>query len=80
MSWRLLTIQKKYSIFSAHNEGIRRAKGDNVLYALCMVAPYTKTEDWDTNVEKTFEDERIGNVSILEIIVCHINSKMHLRN
>lgn len=49
-------------------------------YALCMVVPYTKTEDWDTNVEKTFEDERIGNVSILEIIVCHINSKMHLRN
>lgn len=55
--------KNKYSIFSAYNEGVRRAKGD----VLCFMHDdiLYKTNNWGTKVKKTFEDESVGGVGIL---------------
>ena len=47
-----------YSIFSAYNEGVRRAKGD----ILCFMHEdiLYRTEDWGKKIIAHFEDKSIG--------------------
>lgn len=53
-----------YNIFTAYNEGVRRAKGDLLLFAHDDVAKY-HTQDWGKNVEAHFkEDEHWGLIGI----------------
>jgi Glycosyl transferase family 2. len=48
----------RYSIFSAYNEGVRRAKGD----ILCFMHDdiILHTQDWGKVITTHFEDESIG--------------------
>ena len=55
--------KNKYSIFSAYNEGVRRAKGDNLCFMHDDIL--YKTADWGMKVEKILEDESIGIVGVI---------------
>lgn len=55
--------KNKYSIFSAYNEGVRRAQGDNLCFMHDDIS--FKTTDWGTKVEKMLEDESIGIVGVI---------------
>lgn len=56
--------RNEYNIFTAYNEGVRRAKGGIVLFAHDDVAKY-HTQDWGKNVEAHFnEDEKLGLIGI----------------
>lgn len=53
-----------YNIFTAYNEGVRRAKGDLLLFAHDDVVKY-HTQNWGKNVEAHFaEDTRLGLVGV----------------
>ena len=67
--------KKRYSIFSAYNEGVRKAKGE----ILCFMHEdiIYKTENWGKNVIRHFEKEDTGLIGVfgghyLPDLVCHI--------
>ena len=55
--------KNSHSIFSAYNEGVRRAKGD----ILCFMHEdiLYKTKNWGEQVKKLFENEDIGVVGLM---------------
>lgn len=55
--------KKEYSIFSAYNEGIRRAKG-NILCFMHEDILY-RSRDWGNLLTQTFVDESIGIVGVV---------------
>lgn len=55
--------KNKYSIFSAYNEGVRRAKGNNLCFMHDDI--WYKTLNWGMQVEKKLEDESIGIVGVI---------------
>lgn len=55
--------KNKYSIFSAYNEGVRRAQGNNLCFMHDDIL--YKTVDWGMKVEKMLEDESLGIVGVI---------------
>lgn len=55
--------KNKYSIFSAYNEGVRRAQGNNLCFMHDDIL--YKTTGWGTKVEKMLEDESIGIIGVI---------------
>ena len=55
--------KNKYSIFSAYNEGVRRAQGNNLCFMHDDIL--YKTNDWGAKVEKMLDDESIGIVGVI---------------
>ena len=55
--------KNKYSIFSAYNEGVRRAQGNNLCFMHDDIL--YKTNDWGTKVEKMLENESIGIIGVI---------------
>lgn len=55
--------QNRHSIFSAYNEGVKRALGD----VLCFMHDdiLYKTQDWGIKVEQILKDEDIGVVGVM---------------
>lgn len=55
--------ENKYSIFSAYNEGVRKAKGDILCFMHDDVLFHT--ENWGKLVYKYFRDDKVGLIGIL---------------
>lgn len=56
--------RNEYNIFTAYNEGVRRAKGDYLLFAHDDVVKY-HTQDWGRNIEKHFlDDKKLGLIGV----------------
>ena len=56
--------RNEYNIFTAYNEGVRRAKGNILLFAHDDVVKY-HTQNWGKNVEMHFaEDEKLGLIGV----------------
>lgn len=55
--------KNRYSIFSAYNEGVRRAKGNNLCFMHDDIL--YKTPNWGMQVEKKLEGESIGIVGVI---------------
>ena len=56
--------RNEYNIFTAYNEGVRRAKGDILCFAHDDVVKY-HTQNWGRNVEKHFADDKeLGCIGI----------------
>lgn len=71
-----------YNIFTAYNEGVRRAKGD--IFCFMHEDILYHTENWGINVEKRFKNDSrlglIGNLGshILPKVICGVGDSMIL--
>ena len=52
-----------YSIFSAYNEGVKRAKGD--IFCFCHEDILFHSTDWGSLVQNVFSDDSIGVVGVI---------------